>query len=132
MLPAMGNGVKGGKWYSLMDKVYAPKTLAVAWAKVRTNKGAAGVDGQSISDSCRARSRPIAFGARHHGHSRSCGARWLSFATLRNRAVSCCSSSTRTLNTSRMLTIPSSNPCSSTAGRWRMLRESIIEAMVAT
>ena len=31
-----------------MDKVYAPKTLAVAWMKVRANKGAAGVDGQSI------------------------------------------------------------------------------------
>ena len=30
-----------------MDKVYAPKTLAVAWTKVRANKGAAGVDGQS-------------------------------------------------------------------------------------
>lgn len=48
MLSALGNGVKGGKWYSLMDKVYAPKTLAVAWAKVRANNGAAGVDGQSI------------------------------------------------------------------------------------
>ena len=32
-----------------MDKVCAPKTLAVAWAKVRVNKGAAGVDGQSIT-----------------------------------------------------------------------------------
>ena len=32
-----------------MDKVFAPKTLAVAWAKVRANKGAAGVDGQSIT-----------------------------------------------------------------------------------
>ena len=48
MLSALGNGVKGGKWYSLMDKVYAPKTLAVGWTKVRANKGAAGVDGQSI------------------------------------------------------------------------------------
>jgi RNA-directed DNA polymerase len=48
MLSALGNGVKGGKWYSLMDKVFAPKTLALAWAKVRANKGAAGVDGQSI------------------------------------------------------------------------------------
>ena len=48
MLSALVNGVKGGKWYSLMDKVYAPKALAVAWAKVRANKGAAGVDGQSI------------------------------------------------------------------------------------
>lgn len=48
MLSALGNGVKGGKWFSLMDKVYAPKTLAAAWTKVRANKGAAGVDGQSI------------------------------------------------------------------------------------
>src|SRR5579862_684989 len=48
MLSALGNGVKGGKWYALMDKVFAPKTLAAAWIKVRDNKGAAGVDGQSI------------------------------------------------------------------------------------
>ena len=32
----------------MMDKVFAPKTLQVAWAKVRANRGAAGVDGQSI------------------------------------------------------------------------------------
>ena len=31
-----------------MDKVFAPKTLATAWTKVLANKGAAGVDGQSI------------------------------------------------------------------------------------
>ena len=31
-----------------MDKVFAPKTLALAWTRVRANKGAAGVDGQSI------------------------------------------------------------------------------------
>ena len=48
MLSALGNGVKGGKWFSLMDKVFAPKTLALAWTKVRANKGVAGVDGQSI------------------------------------------------------------------------------------
>ena len=48
MLSALANGVKGGKWFSLMDKVFAPRTLALAWAKVRANKGAAGVDGQSI------------------------------------------------------------------------------------
>ena len=47
-LSALVIGVKGGKWLSLMDKVLAPKTLAVAWTKVRSNKGAAGVDGQSI------------------------------------------------------------------------------------
>ena len=48
MVSALDNGVKGGCWYSLMDKVYAPATLAAAWAKVRANGGAAGVDGQSI------------------------------------------------------------------------------------
>jgi RNA-directed DNA polymerase len=48
MVSALENGVKGGKWYSLMDKVYAPATLAAAWAKVQANAGAAGVDGQSV------------------------------------------------------------------------------------
>ncbi len=48
MVSALENGVKGGRWYSLMDKVWAPATLSAAWAKVRANGGAAGVDGQSI------------------------------------------------------------------------------------
>jgi len=48
MLAALGNGVKGGKWFSLMDKVYAPQTLDLAWERVRANNGAAGVDRISI------------------------------------------------------------------------------------
>jgi RNA-directed DNA polymerase len=48
MLSALVNGVKTGTWYSLIDKVYAPAALALAWTNVRANKGAAGVDGQSI------------------------------------------------------------------------------------
>ena len=48
MLSAMDIVVKGGKWYSLVDKVYAPETLELAWSKVEANRGAAGVDGQSI------------------------------------------------------------------------------------
>ena len=48
MLSALDNGVKGGVWYSVMDKVYAPATLAAAWTKVQANSGAAGVDRQSI------------------------------------------------------------------------------------
>jgi RNA-directed DNA polymerase len=48
MLSALVNGVKGGKWYSLIDKVYAPETLELAWTKVQANEGAAGVDGQSV------------------------------------------------------------------------------------
>jgi RNA-directed DNA polymerase len=48
MLAALGNGVKGGKWFSLIDKVYRQQTLKAAWHKVRENGGAAGVDGQSV------------------------------------------------------------------------------------
>lgn len=43
MLEALERGVKGGKWFSLIDKVYAEKTLAVGWEKVRSNAGACGV-----------------------------------------------------------------------------------------
>ena len=48
MLAALGNGVKGGKWFSLIDKVYRAETLRAAWKKVEANGGAAGVDGQSV------------------------------------------------------------------------------------
>jgi RNA-directed DNA polymerase len=48
MVSALVNGVKGGKWFSVMDKVYAPATLQAAWQRVQANRGAAGVDGQSI------------------------------------------------------------------------------------
>jgi RNA-directed DNA polymerase len=48
MLAALGNGVRGGKWFSLIDKVYRAETLGAAWKKVAKNAGAAGVDGQSV------------------------------------------------------------------------------------
>jgi RNA-directed DNA polymerase len=48
MLTALENGVKGGKWYSLMDKVYSANTLWAAWEAVKRNKGAAGIDKVSI------------------------------------------------------------------------------------
>ena len=48
MLAALGNGVRGGKWHSLIDKVYAPQTLQVAWQRVKANRGAAGIDRMSI------------------------------------------------------------------------------------
>ena len=48
MVSALGNGVKGGKWFSLIDKVVRPATLEAAWRRVAGNKGAAGVDGQSV------------------------------------------------------------------------------------
>lgn len=48
MLAALENGVKGGKWFSLIDKVYRTQTLVAAWQKVAANAGAAGIDGQSV------------------------------------------------------------------------------------
>ena len=48
MVSALVNGVKGGMWFSLMDKVMRATTLEAAWRKVARNNGAAGVDGQSI------------------------------------------------------------------------------------
>jgi RNA-directed DNA polymerase len=48
MLTALEDGVKGGKWFSLIDKVYSENTLRLAFARVRANGGAAGVDHQTI------------------------------------------------------------------------------------
>jgi RNA-directed DNA polymerase len=45
MLAALERGIKGGKWHSLIDKVYGEKTLAAAVQAVIRNAGAAGVDG---------------------------------------------------------------------------------------
>lgn len=44
MLAALEQGVKGGVWYSLWDKSSALRTLAAGFERVRSNKGAAGVD----------------------------------------------------------------------------------------
>ena len=44
MLTALETGVKGGKWYSLIDKLHAEATLRAAFAQVKANRGAAGLD----------------------------------------------------------------------------------------
>jgi len=48
MLTALENGVKGGKWFSVIDKVYAMGNLRAAYQKVATNDGAPGVDRQTV------------------------------------------------------------------------------------
>ena len=50
MLTALEQGVKGGKWFSLMDKVTDPKTLWRGFEQVKANDGAAGVDRQMVED----------------------------------------------------------------------------------
>jgi RNA-directed DNA polymerase len=48
MLLALERGVKGNQWFSLIDKVYAERTLAIAWETVHANAGACGVDGIKV------------------------------------------------------------------------------------
>ena len=47
MVATLERGIKGGKWFSLMDKVWKKENLQSATQKVLRNKGGAGVDGQS-------------------------------------------------------------------------------------
>ncbi len=49
MLTVLENGVKGGKWFSLIDKVYRKNNLRSAFERVRINRGSAGVDHQAIA-----------------------------------------------------------------------------------
>ncbi len=48
MLMALERGVKGGVWFSLIDKVCAERTLQLAWEQVQSNAGACGVDGVTV------------------------------------------------------------------------------------
>jgi RNA-directed DNA polymerase len=49
MLTALEQGVKGGKWFSLIDKVHPERTLDAAFTQVTANRGAAGVDHVTIT-----------------------------------------------------------------------------------
>jgi RNA-directed DNA polymerase len=49
MLMALEQGVKGDVWFSLVDKVYAMRTLRRAFEDVQANDGAAGVDHITIA-----------------------------------------------------------------------------------
>ena len=50
MLTALEQGVQGGVWFTLMDKVFAERNLQAAFTKVARNGGAAGVDHVSVTD----------------------------------------------------------------------------------
>jgi RNA-directed DNA polymerase len=49
MLTALIEGVKGGTWYRLMDKVYPQRVLRAAYSQVAANEGAAGVDHVTVT-----------------------------------------------------------------------------------
>lgn len=59
MLTALENGVKGGIWFSLVDKVYSPVNLFASYAKVAANGGAAGVDHVTVEDFTRRLTRNL-------------------------------------------------------------------------
>ena len=50
MLDTLNVGVRGGKWHTLIDKVFDKRNLYVSALKVLGKKGAAGVDHQSNED----------------------------------------------------------------------------------
>ena len=50
MLTALEAGVKGGKWFRLIDKVYALPNLRKAFEHVKANHGAAGVDHVTVEE----------------------------------------------------------------------------------
>lgn len=49
MLTALEQGVKGGKWFSLIDKVHPERNLLAAFSRVAANDGAAGVDHVTVA-----------------------------------------------------------------------------------
>jgi RNA-directed DNA polymerase len=49
MLTALDQGVRGGRWHTLIDKVYALPTLRAAFARVKANRGAPGVDHVTVA-----------------------------------------------------------------------------------
>jgi RNA-directed DNA polymerase len=59
MLAALETGVKGGKWFRLIDKVWAEKNLSRALEKVVKNGGSAGIDKQSVQEVERHREKEI-------------------------------------------------------------------------
>ena len=48
MLTTLEQGMEGGKWFRLFDKVFAERNLWAAFQQVAKNGGAAGVDHQSV------------------------------------------------------------------------------------
>ena len=50
MLTTLETGVKGGKWFSLVDKVWREDNLRAAFKHVATNNGSAGVDHVGVTE----------------------------------------------------------------------------------
>ena len=53
MLTILEQGIEGGKWFRLFDKVFAERNLFAAFQQVASKKGAAGVDHISVAEFAR-------------------------------------------------------------------------------
>ena len=49
MLTALVEGVEGGKWFRLFDKVFAERNLLAAYQQVASKKGASGIDHVTVA-----------------------------------------------------------------------------------
>jgi RNA-directed DNA polymerase len=49
MLTTLEQGVEGGKWFRLFDKVISERGLLAAFQRVASNDGAAGVDHMTVT-----------------------------------------------------------------------------------
>jgi len=59
MLTTLETGIEGGKWFSLIDKVWSKKNLNRAVDKVVSNGGSAGIDRQHVRDMERHKEKEI-------------------------------------------------------------------------
>ena len=59
MLEALERGVKGGHWYSLMDKVYRRENLKAGFAEVEANRGKPGVDHVTVEQFAQQREEQV-------------------------------------------------------------------------
>ena len=50
MLTTLEQGIKGGKWFRLIDKVHSEKNLSAAFYQVASKKGASGVDHVTVKE----------------------------------------------------------------------------------
>ena len=48
LMKALVTGLRGNRWFSLIDKIYRAETLRLAWEKVQSNAGGSGVDGITV------------------------------------------------------------------------------------
>src|SRR6188474_1808098 len=53
MLTVLKQGIEGGKWFRLFDKVFAERNLLAALQQVAKNGGAAGVDHVTVEEFAR-------------------------------------------------------------------------------